>query len=121
LQSPTMAWFPAALRPLTALVAVSLVSLPVHAAPRVAALIPQIRPNATPELQNRFHEAISRGLQGPDAEVTPPAEVRLRFGISEEMMSCSAPGICAARAATVLKVDRLVGGEISTFGKDYPI
>jgi hypothetical protein len=116
-----MAWIPAALRPIAALVAVSLVSLPAYAAPRVAALIPQVRPNSTPELQNRFHEAITRGLQGPDVDVTTASEVRMRFGVSDELLNCSAPGICAARAATALKADRTVAGEISNFGKDYTI
>src|SRR5678816_4216886 len=116
-----MAWLPAALRPFVALVAVSLISLPASAAPRVAALIPQIRPNSTPELQNRFHEAITRGLQGPDADVTPAAEVRMRFGVSDELLNCASPGICSARAATALKADRTVAGEISNFGKDYTI
>src|SRR5580765_2259632 len=105
-----MAWFSRALRPFAALVAVSLISLPASAAPRVAALIPQIRPNATPELQNRFHEAITRGLQGPDSEVTTAAEVRMRFGVSDELLNCSAPGICAARAATALRADGIVAG-----------
>jgi hypothetical protein len=117
-----MAWFPAALRHVSALVAVSLFSLPAFAAPRVAALIPQIRPNSTPELQNRFHEAVTRGMQqGQDADVIPAAEVRMRFGVNDELLGCSGPGICAARAATSLKIDRLIGVEISVFGKDYTI
>src|SRR5678816_4652648 len=116
-----MAWLPAALRPFVALVAVSLISLPASAAPRVAALIPQIRPNSTPELQNRFHEAITRGLQGPDADVVPAAEVRMRFGVSDELLNCAGPGICAARASTSLRTDRVVAGEVSNFGKDYAI
>jgi hypothetical protein len=119
-----MAWFPAALRPIAALVAVVAVWLPAtaaQAAPRVAALIPQVRPNSTPELQNRFHEAVTRGLNGPDAEVVTAAEVRMRFGVSDELLNCAGPGICAARANTALRTDRVVAAEISNFGKDYTI
>jgi hypothetical protein len=91
------------------------------AAGKVAALVPQVRPNATPELQNRFHESISRGLAGPDAEVIPPSEVRLRIGVSDELLNCGGPGICAARAATALHADKVVAAEITQTGKDYTI
>jgi hypothetical protein len=86
---------------------------------KVAALIPQVRPNASPELQNRFHEAVSRGLAGPDADVVPTGEVRLRLAESAELLGCAQPGICAARAATALKTERVVAVEVSAFGKDY--
>jgi hypothetical protein len=103
------------------LVAVLLCAAPAAAAPRIAALVPQMRPAVVPELRDRFHEAVTRGLQGPDLDVTPAAEVRLRLGVSEELMNCPGAGPCAARAITALRADRLVSSEIAVFGKDYTI
>lgn len=91
------------------------------AAGRVAALVPQIKPPAAPELRDRFHEAVTRGLQtGPD-EVVSAAEVRLRLGASEELLNCGGAGACVARAAQSLRTDRVVSTEIEASGKDYTI
>jgi hypothetical protein len=91
------------------------------AAPRVAALLPQMRPSPNNELRDRFHDALGRGLSGPDLEVVPSAEVRMRLGMSEELAGCAGAGPCAARAATALRADRLVASEIAVFGKDYTV
>ncbi len=122
-----MAWVPAPLRPLRAHVAVLVAATvfqfapAVRAAGKIAALVPQIHPNSSPELQSRFHESVTRGLAGTDAEVIPTGEVRLRIGVSDELLTCSGPGICAARAATALHADRLVATDVNNVGKDYTI
>jgi hypothetical protein len=91
------------------------------AAGRVAALIPQIRPAASPEVRDRFHEAVTRGLQSGADEVVSAAEVRLRLGASEELLNCAGGGSCVARAAQTLRIDRVVSSEIDVSGKDYTI
>jgi hypothetical protein len=98
-----------------------LVSPFARAADRVAALVPQIRPAAPNELRDRFHEAITRGLQTGSDEVIPAAEVRLRLGASEEMINCVGVGPCVARSAQALRLDRVVASEIDVSGKDYQI
>src|SRR5689334_19515228 len=90
-------------------------------ADRVAALVPQVKPPPPAELRDRFHEAISRGLQASGTEVLPAAEVRMRLGSSDEMLNCSGVGPCAARSAQALGVDRLVSSDVTVAGKDYQI
>ncbi len=91
------------------------------AAERIAALVPQLRPTAAPELRDRFHEAVTRGLQASGDEIVGAAEVRLRLGSSDEMMSCAGTGACVARVAQALRLDRAVASEIDVNGKDYVI
>ncbi|MCU1277610.1 MAG: hypothetical protein JWM53_1156 [bacterium] len=93
----------------------------VAAGARVAALVPQVRPTAAPELRDRFHEAVTRGLAANGDEVVGAAEVRLRLGATEEMLSCNGSGACVARAAQTLRTDRLVASEIDVNGKDYVV
>lgn len=88
---------------------------------RVAALVPQVKPAAAPEVRDRFHEAVTRGLQSGGDEVVSAAEVRLRLGATEEMLNCAGGGPCVARAAQTLRSDRLVSTEIDVSGKDYAI
>ena len=126
-----MAWFSAALRPCRALVAVSfaaavlqLASPALAAGSKLAALVPQIHPATSPELQNRFHEAVSRGLTGPDADLIPAAEVRLRSTngtVVEDVATCGGSGVCALHAAAALHVDRVVATDVTISGKDYTI
>src|SRR3954468_18286941 len=90
-----------------------------HAAgARVASLVPQLRPGAAPELRDRFHEAVTRGMQASGDEVLGAAEVRLRLGATEEMLACNGSGACVARSAQTLRVDRIVAPEIDVNGKD---
>src|SRR3954463_10313850 len=78
------------------------------AAGRIGALVPQVRPAAAPEVRDRFHEAVTRGLQTGGDEVIAAAEVRLRLGATEEMLACTGTGACVARAAQALRVVRVV-------------
>jgi hypothetical protein len=94
---------------------------PASAADRVAALVPQIRPPAAPEVRDRFHEAVTRGLQTGPGEVVPAGEVRLQLGASDEMLNCAGGGGCVARAAQALRADHLVATEVDATGKDYTI
>ena len=91
------------------------------ATPQVAALVPQVRPLGAPEVRDRFHEAVTRGLQAAGDEVLGAAEVRLRLGSSEELLGCAGTGPCMARVAQTLHVDRGVASEIDVNGKDYVI
>jgi hypothetical protein len=91
------------------------------AAGRVAALVPEVRPNATPELQSRFHEAVTRGLASGDLEVVPAGEVKLRLGVSDELLGCATPGPCVPRAALILRTDKVVLADVNAIGKDYTI
>lgn len=91
------------------------------AAGRIGALVPQVKPAAAPEVRDRFHEAVTRGLQTGGDEVVPAAEVRLRLGATEEMLSCGGTGACVARAAGALRVERVVATDIDVAGKDYTI
>jgi hypothetical protein len=100
---------------------VLLASTSAVAAPHTAALVPLVKPPAAPELRDRFHEAVTRGLQAGGEEVLGAAEVRLRLGASEEMLACSGPGACVARIAQNLHIDRAVASEIDANGKDYVI
>jgi hypothetical protein len=88
---------------------------------RGAALVPSVRPAAAPELRDRFHEAITRGLQTGGEEMLGAAEVRLRLGATEEMLACSGTGACVARAAQTLHVDHVIASEVDVTGKDYVI
>src|SRR5690349_17070926 len=90
------------------------------AAPRVAALVPAMKPGAAPELRDRFHEAVTRGIStAGGVELVPSGEVRMRLAISEEQLNCAGPGICAARASLTLRTDRLVATELNVVGKTY--
>ncbi len=100
---------------------VGLPSAAAAAPTRVAALVPQLRPAGAPELRDRFHEAVTRGLQSGGDEVVGAAEVRLRLGASEELLNCAGTGPCVARATQTLHVDRAVATEIDVTGKDYAI
>ena len=91
------------------------------AANKVAALVPQIKPQAAPELRDRFHEAVTRGYATGGDEVIGAAEVRLRLGASDEMLNCAGSGPCVARIAQNLHIDRAVASEIDINGKDYVI
>jgi hypothetical protein len=88
---------------------------------RVAPLLPQMRPQAAPELRDRFHEAVARGLAGGSDEIVPAAEVRMRLGSSDEMLACSGTGACVARSAQALRADKLVATEVDISGKTYAI
>ena len=94
---------------------------PAFGAPRGAALLPSLKPAGSPELRDRFHEAATRGLQQAGIEVIPAAEIRMRLGVSDEMMSCSGVGPCAARVGLLLRTDLLIASEIIVSGKDYSI
>lgn len=102
-------------------VGLSCVSSAAAAASKLAALVPQIRPAAAPELRDRFHEAVTRGLQTGGDEVLGAAEVRLRLGASEEMLGCAGTGPCVAHVAQTLHIDRVVASEVDVTGKDYAI
>ncbi len=91
------------------------------ATPHLAALVPQVRPLGAPEVRDRFHEAVTRGLQAGGDDVLGAAEVRLRLGSSEELLGCTGTGPCMARVAQALQVDRGVAAEIDVNGKDYVI
>src|SRR5258708_289516 len=91
------------------------------AAGHIAALVPQIKPPPAPELRDRFHEAVARGLLSGGDDVVPSTEVRLRLGGSDEMLNCSGVGACVARAVQTMRVDRVVATEITATGKDYTI
>lgn len=104
-----------------ALFATLLASAAAQAAPRVAALVPTLRPAGAPEVRDRFHEAVTRGLAAGGVDTVPAAELRMRLAVSEEQLACSGPGVCAARAAMTLRTDRLVATEVVVAGKDYTI
>lgn len=87
---------------------------------KVAALQPRFEPPVGAELRDRFHDALSRGLQQGGAEVVPAADVRSRLGGSEELAGCSG-GACAVQALGELKAERLALAEISVSGKNYII
>lgn len=106
--------------PLVGVGVVLLVSGAVSAAERVAALVPQVVPPAAPEVRDRFHEAVTRGLSAA-GEVVPAGEVRLQLGSSPELFGCAGTGGCVARAAQALHADRLVATEVDVNGKDYVI
>jgi hypothetical protein len=91
------------------------------AAPRTGALVPTLRPAAANELRDRLHDSVTRGLSAAGMDTVPAAEVRMRLALSEEQLSCSGPGPCAARAAMNLRTDRLVATEVVIAGKDYTI
>jgi hypothetical protein len=101
--------------------AVSLFTASAASADRLAALVPQVKPPPPVELRDRFHEAITRGLQSGGTEVVPAAEVRLRLGSSDEMLNCAGVGPCVARSVQALSADRVVASEVNVTGKDYVI
>jgi hypothetical protein len=89
------------------------------AAPRVGALVPTVRPPPAAEVRDKLHDAVIRGIEAAGLDSQSGAETRIRFGASEELMSCSAPGPCAARASQALSADRVVASEVVVAGKDY--
>lgn len=103
------------------LVAALTVSAPALAAPKVAALVPTLRPSGSNELRDRFHDSVTRGLGAGGVDPVPTGEVRMRLSGSEEQFGCSSAGSCAARAATSLHVEHTVASEVVIAGKDYTI
>ena len=103
------------------LVLVSLAPGTAAAAPKLAALVPQMKPIGAPEVRDRFHEAVTRGLTAAGDDVLGAAEVRLRLGASQELLDCAGTGACMARVAQTLGIDRGVASEIDVNGKDYVI
>jgi hypothetical protein len=89
--------------------------------PRAAALVPELRPSGAPELRDRFHEAVTRGLRGMDGELLSAVDVRLRLGTSEDLLACGGQPSCVGRVATTLRTTRLIATEVMIAGKDYVI
>ena len=91
---------------------------------RAAALAPQLKGVAsTPELRDKFHEAVLKGLQGlaagSESEVLSGAETRSRLG--EDLLGCSGQAPCLPRATSALRANRVVATEITVAGKSYTI
>ncbi len=96
---------------------------------RVAALAPQFKSGGnTPELRDRFHEAVLKGLSslsgpsGPNGElgdVVTLSETKRRLG--EELLSCGNQASCLPKALRALQVNRLLSTELSVIGKSYNI
>ena len=85
-----------------------------------AALVPLIKPEAAPELRDRFHNAIVRGITGSEDDVTAAAETRMRLSTDgENIANCSGQNSCVPVAASALKASWLVASEITINGKDY--
>jgi hypothetical protein len=106
---------------LIAVLACLVAGSPALAAGRIAALVPQIKPPPAPELRDRFHEAVSRGLATGGDEVVPASEVRLRLGGSDETLNCAGVGACLPRAVQIIRVEHVVATDIAATGKDYTI
>ena len=98
-----------------------LVGVAAHGAPRVAALVPSLKPGSAPELRDRFHDAAARGITQGGVDSIPAGEVRMRLDVSEEQRSCAGAGPCAARASITLRTERLVATEVTIAGKAYTI
>ena len=115
----------AALGTLALLCSVSAVAEPI----RAAALPPVLKSGgSTPELRDKFHENVVEGLgslSGPSApggevgEVLGASDTRTRLG--EELMMCGNDAACVSRAASALKVNRLVTTELTVAGRSYSI
>jgi hypothetical protein len=96
---------------------------------RAAALPPAFKSGAsTPELRDKFQDAVLKGLSslsgpsGPNGElgeVLGGAETRQRLG--EELMSCSGQASCLSRTLAALRVNRLIATELTVVGKSYTI
>ena len=96
---------------------------------RAAALAPQWKGGGnTPELRDKFHESVVRGLgsltvpTGPNGElgeVMTVQETKQRLG--EELLACSGQASCMSRALAALHINRLVATELSAVGKSYNI
>lgn len=94
-----------------------------------AALPPVLKSGgSTPELRDKFHESIVQGLGslsgpgGPGGEVGDvlgAGETRSRLG--DELMTCGNDVACVSRAASTLKVNRLVTTELTVAGKSFSI
>ncbi|MEO6953729.1 MAG: hypothetical protein ABI321_18145 [Polyangia bacterium] len=107
-----------------------LCSLSAHAQTIRAAAMPPILKSggSTPELRDKFHETIVQGLgtlsgpSGPNGElgdVLGASDTRALLG--EELMGCGNDVACVSRAATALKVNRLITTELTVAGKSYSI
>ena len=126
------------MRPLGARLGVSLLTMwallsiegAAHAqAIRAAALAPQFKSGAsTPELRDKFHDAVLRGLSGlsgpsgPNGElgeVLSGSETRQKLG--DELLTCGGQASCLQRALQALRVNRLVASELNVIGKSYSI
>jgi len=94
---------------------------PALAAPKVAALVPALRPAGAPEVRDKFQDSITRGIGEGGADALPSGEVRMRLAGTPDAFACSGPGACAQKAATTLHVDHTVATEIVIAGKDYTI
>ncbi len=96
---------------------------------RAGALAPQFKgASSTPELRDKFHDSIVRGLgaltgpSGPNGElgeVISASDARARLG--EELIGCGGQASCLAKATAALRVNRLVATELTVIGKSYTI
>jgi hypothetical protein len=94
---------------------------------RAAALPPQLKGTDTsPELRNKFEDAVVRGLAtlngpaGPNGElgeVMTAAATRARLG--DELSACAGTPACLPRAVASLGVNRLFATDLSINGKTY--
>ncbi len=91
-----------------------------QAAPRFAVLLPEVQPAVTPELAQRFHEAVAQGFQSSAIDIIPPAETRMRLSAVADLDHC-AGGPCTQHAAAVLGVGAVVTIHLSALGKDYSL
>lgn len=96
---------------------------------RAGALAPQIKSGGnTPELRDKFHEAVLRGLSSLNGPSGPRGELgevisiwETRQKLGEELMSCGGQAACLGRAIAALRVNRLFSTELSVAGKSYTI
>jgi hypothetical protein len=93
---------------------------PAIAAPKVAALVPVLRPSGAAELRDKFQDAVTRGIADGGADAIPTGEVRMRLA-GTDAFTCSGAGPCAQKAAMTLHADNTVATELVIAGKDYTI
>jgi hypothetical protein len=93
---------------------------PAFAAPKVAALVPTLRPSGAAELRDKFQDAVTRGIADGGVDAIPTGEVRMRLA-GTDAFTCSGAGPCAQKAATTLRADHTVASELVIAGKDYTI
>lgn len=94
----------------------TMLSLPA-AAERIAALTP-IVPDAAPEIVERLHDAVLRGLTEGGRSAVPAAEVRELVALRADLESCRR-GPCVRALSDALRAQRILSSTVEIAGKNY--
>jgi len=94
--------------------------LPLAAAAERIAALPPVVPDAEPEIVERLHDAVVRGLTEGGRSAVPVAEVRELVGARADLAGCR-QGPCVRGFSVALNAQRVASPTVDIAGKNYHV